>query len=192
VPRGCVLIEKTRVTEGRLSLCFVYGADPAVLSPAPGGRDNAVVVSKATFNSLSLPQADGNYFLRPDRILAAFLFDPLVPPPVGYSEAAEAVKKEVAADAAAKARIVTSQLALSSHGEKVRQDHHAHHRRMKEEEGQMQGVGGGGGGGGGESGDVEMAYVFRDATFRVPGLESPWSPDSEDKQECHVFSIFRS
>ena len=29
----------------KLDLCIVYGAEPWALSPAPGGRDNALMVS---------------------------------------------------------------------------------------------------------------------------------------------------
>ena len=47
--------------KGKLELVFIYDADPAVLSSAPGGRDNARMVSKATFMALALPDADGNY-----------------------------------------------------------------------------------------------------------------------------------
>lgn len=41
---------------------------------APGGRDNAKMVPRSTFNDLMLPQFDGSYFLRPDRILGVFIF----------------------------------------------------------------------------------------------------------------------
>jgi hypothetical protein len=64
----------------KLDVCLVYGMEPSVLQQAPGGRDNAKMVSKATFADLALSQADGSYYLRPDRILAAFLLDPKRPP----------------------------------------------------------------------------------------------------------------
>ena len=58
-----------------LDLVVVYGTEAMALAPAPGGRDNAAVVSKAAFQALSLPHPDNNYFLRPDRILGStFLF----------------------------------------------------------------------------------------------------------------------
>ena len=57
----------------------MYGAEPGSLAQAPGGRDNARVVSRATFAALSLPDADGNYFLRPDRILGMFVLNPSNP-----------------------------------------------------------------------------------------------------------------
>jgi hypothetical protein len=31
--------------KGKLDLCIVYGAEPWALSPAPGGRDNALMVT---------------------------------------------------------------------------------------------------------------------------------------------------
>jgi hypothetical protein len=60
----------------KLDVCLVYGVDPLIIEQAPGGRDNAKVVSKATFEIFGLPHADGSYFLRPDRLFGAFLLDP--------------------------------------------------------------------------------------------------------------------
>jgi len=77
----------------KIDLCVVYGADPSVLQQEPGGRDNSKMVSKQTFEDLSLPHADGNYYLRPDRILAAFLLDP-DHPPRGYEEVAGELDSE--------------------------------------------------------------------------------------------------
>jgi hypothetical protein len=59
----------------KLDMLIVYGAHPQTLSPAPGGRNNAVMVRKSDFELLSRPTPEGNYFLRPDRILAVFQFD---------------------------------------------------------------------------------------------------------------------
>jgi hypothetical protein len=60
----------------KLDLVFVYGVESKALRQAPGGRDNAFMVSKATFEALAIPRKeDGNYFLRPDRILGAFYLD---------------------------------------------------------------------------------------------------------------------
>jgi hypothetical protein len=39
---------------------------------APGGRSNAKMITKSTFKEFSSPHPDGNYFLRPDRILGVF------------------------------------------------------------------------------------------------------------------------
>ena len=58
---------------------LVYGTEPRILQQAPGGRENAKMVGKQIFGNFSLPQSDGNYFLRPDRILGAFLLDPANP-----------------------------------------------------------------------------------------------------------------
>ena len=65
---------------------LVYGTEPRILQQAPGGRENAKMVGKQIFGNFSLPQSDGNYFLRPDRILGAFLLDP-ANPIVGGDEA---------------------------------------------------------------------------------------------------------
>lgn len=60
------------LNQGKLDMVLVYALEAGAASPAPGGRSNAVMVSKTAFNALALPYSDGNYFLRPDRILAAF------------------------------------------------------------------------------------------------------------------------
>jgi hypothetical protein len=63
---------KARLDEYRgkhkLDLLLVYGIEPSILQQAPGGRNNAKMVSKKTFEDLTLPHADGSYYLRPDRI----------------------------------------------------------------------------------------------------------------------------
>jgi hypothetical protein len=46
---------------------------------APGGRDNARMVSRATFECLSLPHVDGSYYLRPNAVLGGFSIDSEVP-----------------------------------------------------------------------------------------------------------------
>lgn len=79
----------------------MYGAEPTSLQQAPGGRDNAVMVTKSYFHVLSLSAADGNYFLRPDRILGMFLLDP-ANSPSGYEEAREELELERARDRATK------------------------------------------------------------------------------------------
>jgi hypothetical protein len=69
-----------------------------------GGRDNARMLKKGLFHALSMPAKDGNYFLRPDRIVGAF-FLPSSEPPVGRFEAKAALASEREEDAAAKERI---------------------------------------------------------------------------------------
>ena len=61
-------------------MCLVYGVEPLSIRQAPGGRVNAKVVSKKTFEDFSLPHKDGSYFLCPGRIMGAFLLDPAHPP----------------------------------------------------------------------------------------------------------------
>jgi hypothetical protein len=46
-----------------------------ILTQAPGGRDHAKFVPRSIFEDISLPHADGNFFLRPDQILAVFMMD---------------------------------------------------------------------------------------------------------------------
>jgi hypothetical protein len=71
--------------QGRLSAVFVAACHPSILQPAPGGRDRAKVVTKSDFAAFSLPHVDGNYFLRPDRILGVFYIDPNNQPRSGSS-----------------------------------------------------------------------------------------------------------
>jgi hypothetical protein len=59
----------------KLDLLFVYGVHPSVVEQAPGGRENAKMVSKALFEDFANPSIDGNYFLRPD-----FIKVPHLPP----------------------------------------------------------------------------------------------------------------
>ena len=77
----------------KLDVVLVYAVDPLVVQQAPGGRANAKVVSKATFGDFSLPHADGSYYLRPDRIVGAFLLDP-ARPPLGHEEVRESLLEE--------------------------------------------------------------------------------------------------
>ena len=102
------------------SICFalcslVYGAEPRILQQAPGGRENAKMIGKQIFGNFSLPQSDGNYFLRPDRILGAFLLDPANPIVGGGDEAS---KEAMAAE---KARDATVKEALGQVQEKMKQ-----------------------------------------------------------------------
>ncbi len=76
------------------------------------------MVSKATFEALALPHADGNYFLRPDRILGAFLLDP-AQPPSGYDEAAGALEAERDHDKKTKAWLRATQDQQSENEETV-------------------------------------------------------------------------
>ena len=81
----------------------MYGAEPRILQQAPGGRANAKMVGKQIFGNFSLPQSDGNFFLRPDRILGAFLLG-RANPIVGDDDAIgrEALAAEKAKDATVK------------------------------------------------------------------------------------------
>lgn len=76
------------------------------------------MVSKALFQSMSLPASDGNYFLRRDRILGAFALDPNSPLG-GYEEAEAALAKERAEDAATKERLRVFQHRMECNGEEV-------------------------------------------------------------------------
>ncbi len=91
-----------------LDLVIVYGAEPSALMQAPGGRANAKMVGRASFGALSLPDASGNYFLRPDRILALFVLDGAAPP-AGRELCAARLEAEVARDLDTKAWLATAQ-----------------------------------------------------------------------------------
>ena len=68
-------------------------------------------MSKATFEVLSLPDANGDYYLRPSRILGAFVVNPKSPPALGKEAeaAAAALAREWEQDKATKAKLVTAQ-----------------------------------------------------------------------------------
>eukprot|EP00615_Pteridomonas_danica_P004176 CAMPEP_0114340100 /NCGR_PEP_ID=MMETSP0101-20121206/8156_1 /TAXON_ID=38822 ORGANISM="Pteridomonas danica, Strain PT" /NCGR_SAMPLE_ID=MMETSP0101 /ASSEMBLY_ACC=CAM_ASM_000211 /LENGTH=825 /DNA_ID=CAMNT_0001473259 /DNA_START=811 /DNA_END=3285 /DNA_ORIENTATION=+ len=57
--------------KGTLSLVLVCAVEEGLLSPAPGGRDNALMVPKQMFETLCLP-SEGSYFLPPCCIQGAF------------------------------------------------------------------------------------------------------------------------
>jgi len=73
--KDCFGVERVNeyLGKGKLDALIVYGCEADILLQAPGGRDNAKMIPKPFFTSLSLPQDDGNYFLRPDKILAVFI-----------------------------------------------------------------------------------------------------------------------
>ena len=67
----------------KLDLVLIYGMHPSIIQQAPGGRHNAKVVGKATFENITLPSpvagnGDAFYFLRADRIFGALEVDPAV------------------------------------------------------------------------------------------------------------------
>jgi len=80
--KDCFGVERLAEYKGtdKLEALLVYAIPVGCLQPAPGGRDNAMVVSKVTFQDLSLPDADGNFFLDPSHIIGAFHISPFVPP----------------------------------------------------------------------------------------------------------------
>jgi hypothetical protein len=93
--------------QGRVSAVLVYAAHRWALQPVPGGRRHAAMVAKADFADLSLPHNNGTYFLRPDRIVGAFLVDPQRPP---ISAGAPAVLENLVARARAADHAVAAQL----------------------------------------------------------------------------------
>jgi hypothetical protein len=60
---------------------FVHTVSPP--TPLSPHRFSSKVVSKSDFLAFSLPHLDGNYFLRPDRILGVFIIDPDNQPRIG-------------------------------------------------------------------------------------------------------------
>jgi len=60
----------------KADVCFVYAAEPSTLRQAPGGRQNAKMFPKAYFEAFAREDfLSGDYFLRNDRIMTAFLLD---------------------------------------------------------------------------------------------------------------------
>jgi hypothetical protein len=93
--------------QGRVSAVLVYAVHRWALQPVPGGRRHAAMVAKADFADLSLPHNNGTYFLRPDRIVGAFMVDPQRPP---RSAGAPAVLENLVAHARAADHAVAAQL----------------------------------------------------------------------------------
>lgn len=60
----------------KFELVVVYGMAPRAIESVPGESTSTFCVANSTLKSLSLPQPDGNYFLRKDRILGMLLVDP--------------------------------------------------------------------------------------------------------------------
>jgi len=102
----------------KLDLVLVYAMDPSVVQQAPGGRANAKVVSKATFRDFSLPHADGSYYLRPDRIMGAFLLDP-AHAPLGNEEAREGLLQERTNDSMAKNALALEEKRLEANALRI-------------------------------------------------------------------------
>lgn len=76
----------------------------------------------------SLPSADGNFFLRPDRILGAFILT-ASQRPTGYAEAKDALVSELVADLATKERLGGTQKAMEASGDELRALHLKLHRK---------------------------------------------------------------
>jgi hypothetical protein len=56
----------------KLDVVFVYAANPKLIELAPGGRNNAFMISKQFFETFGTQSNNGQYFLRPDFLVGAF------------------------------------------------------------------------------------------------------------------------
>eukprot|EP00615_Pteridomonas_danica_P015702 CAMPEP_0114385760 /NCGR_PEP_ID=MMETSP0102-20121206/6214_1 /TAXON_ID=38822 ORGANISM="Pteridomonas danica, Strain PT" /NCGR_SAMPLE_ID=MMETSP0102 /ASSEMBLY_ACC=CAM_ASM_000212 /LENGTH=805 /DNA_ID=CAMNT_0001542449 /DNA_START=666 /DNA_END=3083 /DNA_ORIENTATION=+ len=60
----------------KLDVVFIYGINPKIIEQAPGGRENAKMVTKSLFEVFGKTNLNDNcYYLRPDRIKACLLID---------------------------------------------------------------------------------------------------------------------
>ena len=84
--------------KGKLDALIVYAIPAVCVQQAPGGRDNAKVVSKVMFEDMSLADLAGSYFLNPDFIMGSFLIDPARPAKYVGMNTTVAAQDEVAAD----------------------------------------------------------------------------------------------
>ena len=83
----------------KLDVLLVYSVNPKIAEQAPGGRDNAKMVSKNMFETFAVSAAeDGQYYLRPDRIRAAILLDGTSGLPTGRDAALEGLETEKLSD----------------------------------------------------------------------------------------------
>jgi len=82
VIKDCFGVERVEeyLGKGNLDVVIIYGCSASVLHQAPGGRDNARMVAKSTFEAFSMAQNERSYFLRPDRVLGGFYVNPKKPP----------------------------------------------------------------------------------------------------------------
>ena len=103
--------EKLKELSGKhkVDLVLVCGIEPNILTMAPGGRNNSRMVSRHTFEAMSLPRENGDFFLRPDRILGAFLLDP-TDPPTRVAMAEDALAEEIIRDQAIKDKLAEAAL----------------------------------------------------------------------------------
>mmetsp|Transcript_73683 Transcript_73683/g.144092 ORF Transcript_73683/g.144092 Transcript_73683/m.144092 type:complete len:140 (+) Transcript_73683:2-421(+) len=108
-----------------LDLCLVYGADSEVLSRARS--DHATMVTKTLFQDFALPDKDGNYFLRPDRILGAFII-PASQRLTRSAEAEFALAVERAADMASNQRVGDLRHKMVTYGNELRSLHQGLYR----------------------------------------------------------------
>jgi hypothetical protein len=99
-----------------------------------GGRDNAKMVTKGLLQALSMPAKDGNFFLRPDRIVGAFFLSANAPP-VGRFEAKAALALEREEDVAAKERINSLQREMSRWCDQLQETNKELRRRNRSEDG---------------------------------------------------------
>jgi len=97
--KDCFGVERIEEYKGKgwLDVIIIYGCSPSAFDQTPGGRDNAKMVSKTTFETFSLSGSDDNYFLRPDRILGAFQVFPGQSPRMTKASF-KALKVEIEAD----------------------------------------------------------------------------------------------
>ena len=93
----------------KMNVMFVYGAEPRCLKAVPGGSANAHMFARDLFESLGEPLQGGDeYFLRPDRIFAAFVLDP-AKPPRGYEKVLSAMEEEARRDSESQGNIEAAQ-----------------------------------------------------------------------------------
>jgi len=59
----------------KFDVVIVYEINPKLIEPVPGGKRNSFMISKQLFHTFSKMTATGQYYLRPDFILGAFLLD---------------------------------------------------------------------------------------------------------------------
>ena len=163
----------------KLDLLFVYGVHPKVVEQAPGGRENAKMVSTSLFNDLAVPALDGNFFLRPDNIKAAILLDGTSGLPGGREECLSGLEAEKLADRAVQRRLASAAAGLAHNADAVKRALRAMALKQKIASNFRRGgskVSGGGGGGGGEAGGAGWAKLRSKLKESGSSSSSPSGP----------------
>jgi len=105
----------------KLDVVFVYGINPKCVEQAPGGRENAKMVSKVLFEGFSDIKPDGHFYLRPDYIKAVMLIDGTTGYPTNRKEAKMELDLEISNDGKVQEQLKVMHEELKTNSDNTRQ-----------------------------------------------------------------------